>query len=450
AETSTISEIMEVILGIVVASGGIGEYNLHSRASERVSPHLHPDPVRTNSSSNPLNNNHETQGSFEGHTVTPVTQEGDKPLYRRMATGWEKRSPSAAGGTSEGEDQWEETDRFDNPDPGRTWREALTGESGNFFLDKNIDHIVIQNFSRIDGITKKIESYQQRLDSPETSQAEREKFTNLISVLEPARNYQTSIIDHLGDSPISPVSRISVAMKHDERPNKIELIAEQLEKDYSQLETYQERVQALQSEIEIAQQVAAAIEDGEQIRENIIRLRSRGHLLDAITHQSKLIEARVASGRLLRPPHETLSGEQQAVFLANKWLCIREDALAQSASIHQQYSEAEAAGQHYKAVFLDRAGDALLKAAEEAQKPNPNQQSIDLFTQSSGFHQQAAEAEAAGQIYKAVFLDRAGAALFIAAEEAQNPNPNQQSIDWFAQSLGYRSHQAFLTSLQRQ
>jgi hypothetical protein len=43
AETSTISEIMEVILGIVVASGGIGEYNLHSRASERVSPHLHPE-----------------------------------------------------------------------------------------------------------------------------------------------------------------------------------------------------------------------------------------------------------------------------------------------------------------------------------------------------------------------------------------------------------------------
>jgi hypothetical protein len=43
AETSTISEIMEGILGIVLASSGMGENNLHSRASERISPHLHPE-----------------------------------------------------------------------------------------------------------------------------------------------------------------------------------------------------------------------------------------------------------------------------------------------------------------------------------------------------------------------------------------------------------------------
>nr|MDH4469738.1 hypothetical protein [Verrucomicrobiae bacterium] len=139
----------------VVASGGIGEYNLHSRASERVSPHLHPDPVGTDSSSNPLNNNYQTQGLFEGHTVTPVTQEGDATRYRLTDTGWEKRSQSAAGGASEGKGQWKPMDRFDR----QTWREVIP-ESKSLLLDKNIDHIVIQNFSRIDGITKKIESYQ--------------------------------------------------------------------------------------------------------------------------------------------------------------------------------------------------------------------------------------------------------------------------------------------------
>ncbi len=269
-------------------------------------------------------------------------------------------------------------------------------------------------------------------------------FTNLISVLTAARNYQDSIIDHLENSPTSPdpkigelqrLSRISVAMKLNERPNKIEVLAEKLEYNYAQLATYQERSQQLESEIEIAQQI-------EPMGEDDPTLINRGHLLNAITHQSNFIGARVASATVLRPPYETLSGEQQAVFLANKWLCIREDALAQSASFHQQYVEAAAAGQHYKAVFLDRAGDALLKAAEEAQKPNPNQQSIDLFTQSSGIHQQAAEAEAAGQPYKAVFLDRAGACLLNAAEEAQNPNPNQQIIEWYTQSASLHQQAA--------
>jgi hypothetical protein len=428
AETSTISEIMEVILGIVVASGGIGEYNLHSRASERVSPHLHPDPVGADSSSNPLNNNYQTQGLFEGHTVTPVTQEGDATRYRLTDTGWEKRSQSAAGGPSEGKGQWKPMDRFDR----QTWREVIP-ESKSLLLDKNIDHIVIQNFSRIDGITKKIESYQQRLEAPETPQAEREMFTNLISVLTAARNYQDSIIDHLENSPTSPdpkigelqrLSRISVAMKLNERPNKIEVLAEKLEYNYAQLATYQERSQQLESEIEIAQQI-------EPMGEDDPTLINRGHLLNAITHQSNFIGARVASATVLRPPYETLSGEQQAVFLANKWLCIRENALAQSASFHQQYVEAAAAGQHYKAVFLDRAGDALLKAAEEAQKPNPNQQIIEWYTQSASLHQQAAEAEAEGLNKKAGYLSNAGEALINAAFKAQKPNPNQQRIQQY-------------------
>ncbi|MDH4469385.1 MAG: hypothetical protein QE493_00220, partial [Verrucomicrobiae bacterium] len=292
-----------------------------------------------------------------------------------------------------------------------------------------------------DGITKKIESYQQRLESPETSPEEREKFTNLISVLTAARNYQYSIITHLANSPTSPdpkieslqrLSRISVAMKLNERPNKIELIAEKLEKDYSQLATYQERVQALQSKIEIAQQVAAAI--GGQIREDDPRLRSRAHLLNAITHQFDLIEARVASTTVLRPPYETLSEDQQANLSANKWLCIKKEALAQSEELLAQASLLHIQFHRFRVLSLNGAAKAFQSVAEEAQKPNPNQQIIDWFTKSASLHQQAAEAEAEGLNKKAEYLCNAGTALFSAATEAQKPEPKQQSIDWFTQS----------------
>ena len=420
----------------------------------------------TNSSSN------QTHGLLEGHTVAPVTQEGDKPLHRLTPNGWKK--------WNSGINQWEPTDRFDNHDPEGTWREALTEQ---LLLDADIDPIFTHNFSRIDGITTKIESYQQRLESPETSPEEREKFTNLISVLTAARNYQYSIITHLANSPTSPdpkieslqrLSRISVAMKLNERPNKIELIAEKLEKDYSQLETYQERFQALQT----------AIDNGGPMAEEDPTLISRNNLLNAIIHQSDLIEARVASARLLRPPYETLSDEQQAGLSENKWLCIREDALAQSedlfaqasllplgsnrsylaraaemfqeiaeeaqklnpnqqiidwftqsASLRIEAKEAEDANQSIKAFNLNRAGVALTRAALEAQKPNLNQQIIDWFTQSANLYQQAVEASAAGQNIKALHLNNAGNALINVALEAQKPNPNQQCIDWFTQTV---------------
>jgi hypothetical protein len=130
---------------------------------------------------------------------------------------------------------------------------------------------------------------------------------------------------------------------------------------------------------------------------------------------------------VLRPPYETLSDEQQAGLSENKWLCIREDALAQSEDLFAQEPLRVRGGR----LYLYRAAEAFRLVAEEAQKPNPNQQIIDWFTQSVGMFQQAAEAEAADQLNKAPYLHGVGIALIRAAFEAQKPEPNQQRIQQY-------------------
>ncbi|MCF7729161.1 MAG: hypothetical protein K9M81_02205, partial [Chthoniobacterales bacterium] len=120
------------------------------------------------------------------------------------------------------------------------------------------------------------------------------------------------------------------------------------------------------------------------------------------------------------------------------------DRLIQSASFHQEAAEAEAAGHNKTADYFNRVGEALYWAANEAQKPNPKQQSIDqliqsanLYQQSASLRQQAAEAKAAGHNIIANYFNSAGNALLLAANEARwptNPKTSKQSIDLFTQS----------------
>ena len=349
----------------------------------------------------------------------------ERAHYRLGENGWKERSPSAAGNGLEG--QWEKTDHFDKNNLGEgTRKEALAGE---LLLHKNINCTFIEHHSqsRRDGIANKIKPYSDELNKPETQQKpeERDKLTNLNSVLTAALKYQNSIIGHLAKSETSPdpkikalqcLSRISEAIKLDERPNKIEVLAEKLEHDYTQLATYQERVQVLQ--IEIDQQAEPMGEDDPEFI-------GMDHLLKAITHQSDLIKARVARATLIRPPYETLSEIQQADLSANKWLCIEKEALARSEELLA------------RALLLDSdpffhrgAARVFQKVAEEAQKPEPNQQIIDWFTQAASLLQQSAEEEEE----KAEYLNNAGYALSKAAREATEPYPNQQIINWFTEA----------------
>jgi hypothetical protein len=118
----------------------------------------------------------------------------------------------------------------------------------------------------------------------------------------------------------------------------------------------------------------------------------------------------------------------------------------QSASLRQQAVEAKAAGQNRKAVYLDNAARALSDAAQEAQKPNSNpetsKQIIKWFTDSASFHQQSAEAYTAGQGEIAECLNNAGNVLCRAAWEAQKSNPNQQRIDGLIQSANLQQQSA--------
>jgi hypothetical protein len=475
--TSTVSEVLGEILGIVVAGGGIREYSLHSRASERETPllvhpersrerleqnvgiaslqekyhdptenlknlmnisqktgdHPVPDPVGTDSSSNPLNKNHQSQGLLEGHMVTPVTQERDTTRYRLTDTGWEKRSQSGAGNGLEG--QWEKTDRFEKDDLGEgTWKEALAEE---LLLHKNVVRTFIEHHSqsRSDGIANKIESYQKRLKAAKTQQKQEEskQLEEFISILTATRDYHKSMITHLAKSATSMdpkigapqcLSRILEVIKLDEHTNKIEVLTEKLEHDYTQLAIYQERKQKLQREID-------------QQAEPMDRLlEAKDHLLKAMDHQSDLIKARVARATLILPPYKTLSKEQQADLSKNKWLCIEKEALARSEELLDRVSLTLPSSTIWD--YFHVAAAAFQLVAEEAQKPNPNQQTIDSFTQSASLFQQAAKANAAGQGRKADYLSDAGGALYLAAREAQIPNSNpetsKQIINWFSEA----------------
>jgi hypothetical protein len=432
-------------------------------------------------------------GLMEGSRVTEATPSHElrieKTTTMRFQDGtWQKGWRDQHGKTIE--DSFTTTDQFDLNNLGDgTWEAVGPVPS---LLSNNQDSItaIIQNHSRSDGIAKKIASYQQRLDAPETPlrEEERAKFTNLITAFTAARTYQESMINHLLTSPTSTdpriarlreVEKLSAAMTLNKHPNKIELLAEKLEQDYKNLSDYQASAQQRQSEIE-----------AEPAPIDITRKReSRDHLLNAITHQQHLINARVTTALLMRPPYEAPNEATQATLSTLKWHSIQYEAEAQrheslakvaldnngtsylrraaesfeqvaleaqkptpnqqsidlftqSASLYKEAAEAGAEGLHDKASYLDHAGDAFSEAAREAQKPTPNQQIIDWFTQSASLYKEAAEADAAGLNRKAVYLHNAGHAFSRAAREAQKPTPNQQIIDWFTQSASLKKEAA--------
>ena len=104
------------------------------------------------------------------------------------------------------------------------------------------------------------------------------------------------------------------------------------------------------------------------------------------------------------------------------------DRFTQAAGLYQQAAEAWNSALPKKAICLSNAGVALQVAAREALRDQPNQEAIDWVTHSARLYQQAAEAlEALPE--KADYLYNAGISFFRAAEEAQKLEPNQQQIE---------------------
>ena len=101
----------------------------------------------------------------------------------------------------------------------------------------------------------------------------------------------------------------------------------------------------------------------------------------------------------------------------------------QATNLYQQAVAAEDAGQPQKAIYLNNTGNSLFRAAQEAQKPHPQERAITLCAQSAELHQQAVAAEDAAQHQKAIYLTNAGISLFRAAKEAQTTQPREQFIN---------------------
>jgi hypothetical protein len=83
--------------------------------------------------------------------------------------------------------------------------------------------------------------------------------------------------------------------------------------------------------------------------------------------------------------------------------------------------------------YLNNAGDALCRAAEEAQREQPREEIIDHFLRSAAFHQQAVAAldniNDPERSDRARYLDDAGTALYYAAEEAGREQPRKKALD---------------------
>ena len=74
------------------------------------------------------------------------------------------------------------------------------------------------------------------------------------------------------------------------------------------------------------------------------------------------------------------------------------------------------------------AGESFFSVAEEAQQPQPRKQVIDFFTQSANLHQQAAALYATGDTERGWLLFTAGNSFVHAALESKRPQPDQAII----------------------
>ena len=104
----------------------------------------------------------------------------------------------------------------------------------------------------------------------------------------------------------------------------------------------------------------------------------------------------------------------------------------QAADLFQQAAAAFATGVMTKSpLLLVDAGNSFLRAAEEAQQPQAQEEVIALFTQSADRYQQAAAACAPRS---RLALAVAGTSFLRAAVEAQQPQPDQATIDRYVRN----------------
>ena len=106
------------------------------------------------------------------------------------------------------------------------------------------------------------------------------------------------------------------------------------------------------------------------------------------------------------------------------------DWFTHSATLYQQTAAPVHVGNPRTVIFLLSEARCFSKAAIELQSMQPRQQVVDWFTQSATLCQQAALAWQAGKSAAWFSLYSAAENLSEAAKEAQEPQPNQERINY--------------------
>jgi len=426
-------------------------------------------------------------GSLGGRSVAAVPAKA-QPRYRLGPDDkWEEQHPETG--------EWKPTDRFE--DTTATWRSAGPIENPQ---ELEAFQFVTLHYNRAGDISKRIEAYQQELSEKQAKNPSSERdnrifvLEHLIPVLNKARDYQNAMITKLAEQVPSSDSRIALLedsyrlssnSRINESPNKIEMIADQIEREHHALTSIQIFANVVQQRIDDIMRVGEAIPQYLGV--------AREELNEAKTHQQGVIEATSDYAQCLKPPFQIDKATQARMGehlrncrdkkdIAEKktiWASsrisqyqdiVREISIQRNALAVEQrereegrpqprqpvidlltrsvevYQQAAAENNSSKAARLSDAGNALYSAALEAQRLQPREQVIAFLTRSAELRQQGA---AENNPLKANLLRLVGEALSWAASEAQQLQPREQLIDLLTRSAALRQQAAAENDLTR-
>ncbi|MBX9576903.1 MAG: hypothetical protein K2W97_00325 [Chthoniobacterales bacterium] len=294
---------------------------------------------------------------------------------------------------------------------------------------------------RADIIRQKQETYRQELKSLSPNQPDRAAWCEkMIGLLDQASTYQAKINKALlnpstdlsskatGYQRAERLIKLENFQKVNDRPNKLELLIEEIEKEKEQLTIYQKKLEEVNGKLATA--APGSIGNHHPLN------KSREDLTNAIKHQQNLIEHQIASADYIRPPFEKMDETTQKAKEEKKWNIVAEKVLARSQYFFSEAVLTSAIGEKDKRSYLNHAGEAFWSASEEAQQTNPNPEIINCCFRSAELLEQAVKAFDEGKFDKATYLDKEATVLFGISKEAHEENPNPEIINCCLRGAG--------------
>ena len=317
---------------------------------------------------------------------------------------------------------------------------------------KGAMQLFVRIFNHENGLGKKILSYNQQVHLPDFANISTSSLRNtFIPLFQKANNYQIEIINHAlrhynAENPPALFSKneyhvqtLRVLNKINEKPNQVEQLINHIEKEDQERTNCETRLEEIETRIRDLQS------RGQAIPEKLTK--SVSHFNEAIPFYNQLLPLRRESAEWITLPYknETIDEQMRNAREAGRsnFIRISTDARLNYLRGENEYLETILSPHlyglnHSPLSHLRSADDALCNAAQEAQKPQPNQQAIEYYLRSAELYQEAATA-LKNEVYSAYItpashLNNAGSALSRAAEEAQKDRPRQKVIKHYLRS----------------